>query len=251
MKDQQIKSGITDCWNKESGTYDNSACHGVLTEYEKRMWIRTFSQIIPDTSQQLSVLDVGCGTGAMGLIFAEMGCDVTGIDLSECMIDIGRHKSEKYNLNMKFQVGDAESLPFPDNSVDIVINRHLLWTLPNPSTALSEWYRVLKPNGILIVIDWSPANNSIINTIRKKLSYTLSKLFRNHIHSQYPAQIVRTLPNYSGIPESKAKKYVDDAGFRSVSILNIDHIQKDQRQRFKWYQKLEPYYPHYLITGKK
>ena len=78
---------------------------------------------------------------------------MTGLDLSEKMMDEGRKKTKERALSMTFLHGDAENPPFPDNHFDVVINRHLLWTLPNPETALKSWKRIIKPGGRVIIID--------------------------------------------------------------------------------------------------
>ena len=54
---------------------------------------------------------------------------------------------------MRFEEGDAEQLPFPPASFDLVISRHVLWTLPHPEAAIDEWKRVLRPGGRLVIVD--------------------------------------------------------------------------------------------------
>ena len=56
-------------------------------------------------------------------------------------------------LNVKFQYGDADELPFENNVFDAVINRHVFWTMSDPEKAAAEWARVLKPGGKLVIID--------------------------------------------------------------------------------------------------
>jgi len=98
-------------------------------------------------------LDVGTGTGVLALVLAELGHNITGIDIADEMVEKAKEKFKNNNLSGNFIVGDAENLPFEDNSFDVVINRHVVWSLPQPERAMAEWKRVLRSGGKLIIID--------------------------------------------------------------------------------------------------
>ena len=70
-------------------------------------------------------------------MLAEIGYSVVGVDLSEEMIKNARKKMDARGLKVRLEVGDAEALPFEDASFDGVVNRAVLWTLPNPKKALA------------------------------------------------------------------------------------------------------------------
>lgn len=94
------------------------------------------------------------GTGIITLLLARLGHRCKGLDLSENMLAVARHKAEAAGLdNVTFAVGDAEDTGEAGGSYDVVINRHLVWTLPHPEQAIAEWKRVLKPGGKLIVLE--------------------------------------------------------------------------------------------------
>ena len=101
---------------------------------------------------RLEVLDVGCGTGEIGLLFAELGHHVTGLDLSEKTLAKAREKTSKKMYDSTFKKGDAEDPPFEAGTFDVVVSRHLLWTLPHPDNAVKNWKKMLKKGGVLIVI---------------------------------------------------------------------------------------------------
>lgn len=86
-------------------------------------------------------------------MFAELGHHVTAVDLSARMLDKARKNAFKRSLDINFIQGDAEDLQFPDMQFDVVSSKFLLWTLPDPQKALSEWKRVLKKDGMIIAID--------------------------------------------------------------------------------------------------
>ena len=88
-----------------------------------------------------NVLDVACGTGDMMVRLAEQGCTVTGVDISEEMLEVARLKAK----GARFMVADAEHLPFEDNSFDTVTCAFGVRNFVHLEKGLSEMMRVLKP----------------------------------------------------------------------------------------------------------
>lgn len=104
-----------------------------------------------------TVLDVGCGAGVDSLVAAIMaGPDgrVVGIDLTPEMLERARENLRKTSLeSVSFQEASAEELPFPDASFDVVISNGVFNLVPDKSKALKEVWRVLKPDGRLMMAD--------------------------------------------------------------------------------------------------
>ena len=101
----------------------------------------------------LDALDVGCGTGFLALQLAGLGHRAVGVDGAEAMLTVARAKASQAGLAIDFRLADAAELPFAPASFDLVIERHVLWTLPDPAAALADWARVLRPGGRLILIE--------------------------------------------------------------------------------------------------
>ncbi|MDD5043484.1 MAG: class I SAM-dependent methyltransferase [Patescibacteria group bacterium] len=93
------------------------------------------------------ILDVGAGTGRLALKLARAGAEVTALDISPEMLKILRRK----NKQIKTVGGDAEQLPFPDETFDIITAAFLIVHLKNPERFFDEAYRVLKNDGRLVI----------------------------------------------------------------------------------------------------
>lgn len=99
-----------------------------------------------------NLLEIGCGLGTDLLQFARAGAHVTGVDLTPASIDLARKRFSLYGVPATFQVADAESLPFPDASFDVVYSFGVLHHTPDTQKAINEVFRVLKPGGEMILM---------------------------------------------------------------------------------------------------
>ena len=117
-----------------------------------RQWQEEICCHLP-AGKLLKILDIGCGAGFFSILLAAKGYDVTGIDLTESMIDEAAALAAEEKSNARFQVMDAEKLDFPDESFDVVVSRNVTWNLPHPGQAYAEWLRVLKTGGLLLNYD--------------------------------------------------------------------------------------------------
>ena len=120
------------------------------------------------------ILDVGCGTGNLTLTAKSYGgknSAVYGIDASPEMIDIARKNAQLQGLDVTFDIGLIEKIAFPDMSFDKVISRLVIHHLPDDlkKRGFAEIYRVLKPGGLLLIADFKPPTNPILNHITSAL----------------------------------------------------------------------------------
>ncbi|NOX34195.1 MAG: class I SAM-dependent methyltransferase [Deltaproteobacteria bacterium] len=152
MYEGDLKQKIRQQWGNRARTYDNCPGHGIHSEQEKQTWMQILSNAL-EQKQGLRVLDVGTGTGALALLLAELGHETVGIDLSKRMLKKAGEKAQSGNLFVEFKVGDAEDPPFGHGSFDAIVSRHVLWTLPDPENAGKAWKDLLKPGGIIVIID--------------------------------------------------------------------------------------------------
>ena len=142
------------------------------TEHHKRIQEQFTKQAVPFTqlkghldsleilielskaSTNDAVLDVGCGPGLVACEFARKARHVSGIDLTEKMIEEARRRQEAESLsNMDWRVGSAAELPYDDNSFSVVVTRYTFHHFIDPRVILSEMIRVCKPKGRVLIAD--------------------------------------------------------------------------------------------------
>ncbi len=116
------------------------------------------------------VLDVACGPGVVTAAVAADATEAVGLDATEAMLAKARETAAKAGrTNVRFEVGDAEALPFADAGFDAVVTRLAIHHFARPDRALAEMHRVLKPGGRLVVVDVvssdDPENAALHNAI--------------------------------------------------------------------------------------
>ena len=222
------KNKIKEYWNERSSTFDLSPGHVIGSGEEKEAWESLFQDKFDGKVQK--ILDVGTGTGLLSLILAEMGYDVVGIDLSEEMIRRAKEKAADrgVELKIKFKVGDAEALPFESGVFDAIVNRAVLWTLPEPKKALDEWKRVLKPGGKLCFFLHEPHHEGITQGVRRQLGSVLILFMerRNPGHSLYHRKLGVELPFRGGVKPTIITNLLEDSGFEHVSAEPMHEISR-------------------------
>jgi SAM-dependent methyltransferase len=198
-----VKRQIAAHWGRRAPGFDEGFGHSIGSPGERAAWDRILG-LATAGRERLDALDCGCGTGFLSLELAARGHDVTGIDFAPAMLAEARRKAAEQGLATRFEHADAENLPFDAGSFDLVISRHVLWTLPHPEAALDEWIRMLRPGGRLVVIDgqFDPqALSSGVDSARNSSEY---------------AEIGEGLPFLGGRPRGEI-----EALFRARGLVDI------------------------------
>jgi len=102
------------------------------------------------------VLDVASGAGQTAIPMSRAGAKVTGIDIATNLIEQARARAQAENLDARFEEGDAEMLPYPDGSFDIVLSLIGAMFAPRPELVAAELKRVCRPGGRIIMGNWTP-----------------------------------------------------------------------------------------------
>lgn len=136
-------------WSVVSGFYSQIAHLYDVT----RPLPESIAAQIGDRILQIVEAKPGIGTGRIGLPIIQKGYSYTGIDISKEMMEELRRKFSQMPQNLTLIQGDASSLPFEDNSFDVVLTTHVLHCLADPLVGLSEIRRVLKPKGVYLACE--------------------------------------------------------------------------------------------------
>ncbi|MGW3496229.1 class I SAM-dependent methyltransferase [Streptomyces sp. NPDC001020] len=136
-------------WDIEAATFDDEPDHGLRDPAVREAWAARLEAWLPPRPGDL--LDLGCGTGSLSLLAAERGYRVTGVDLSPAMVELARAKTAGHDT--VFHIGDAATPPVGEQLFDVVLVRHVLWTLPDPGRVLRHWRGLLRPGGRLVLVE--------------------------------------------------------------------------------------------------
>lgn len=245
----RLKDRIRRYWNWRSGSYGDDADK---SETIAAKWETIIGELVSGAGGRRA-LDIGTGRGQVAVYLARAGFVVTGIDLSENMVDCARQNAQRQGLGIEFRTGDAEHLDFDDGAFDVLVSRNLLWTLPRPQQALAEWRRVLKPGGILVVSDglwmnytWKRIHRLAFHLL--KMVLLKKRLVSGRFFCSY-AFVQRSLPFYEGIGRDKAGQLLERAGFKQIGNYDTACFDTHPYAGPKGGQKIAPSF--FIAYGTK
>ncbi|MCD6034919.1 MAG: ubiE [Rickettsiales bacterium] len=223
---QEKTRKVKDVFSRVARKYDimNDLMSGGLHHFWKDTLIRTLA---PAPGSKL--LDVAGGTGDIAFRFikatggAATGTEVTVCDLNSSMLGEGRNRAIDKGLasGLEWVCGNAESLPVPDSTYDYYTIAFGIRNVTRIEEALREAYRVLKPGGRFLCLEFSHVNNPLLSTIYDAYSFQIiprvGQLVAGDRDSyQYLVESIRTFPT-----QANFKKMLDDAGFSQTSYRNL------------------------------
>ena len=143
---ESLKARMKKTW--ESGDF------GHIAQYLEKGALKFFDRLKIQAGSRL--LDIGCGSGQLTIPAAQRWIDVTGIDLAQNLVDQANQRANSIGLTLDIRQGDAEDLPFPDNSFDTSMSLFGAMFAPRPRLVASEMVRVIRPGGRAIMGNWVP-----------------------------------------------------------------------------------------------
>lgn len=162
--DASHKAESFEIFNSIAPTYD--LLNRALSMGIDQRWRNKFNKNLPNKNN-LKVLDLATGTADVALTLAKdlrVG-KVVGIDLSEGMISLGRKKiaKDKNGHKIELQIGDGVEIPFEDESFDVITVAFGIRNFPDHVRSLHNMFRVLKPGGVVMVMEFGMPNNPIVS----------------------------------------------------------------------------------------
>lgn len=212
---EQIKHRVTHYWSHRAEGFETQRLREYESEKHER-WLAEFWKYLPE-GKPLQILDVGTGTGFFACLLAKEGHQTTGIDLTPEMITHAGHMAGVLGLDVRFLTMDAEEPEFPSESFDVLVTRNLTWTLPHIAKAYREWYRILRPGGVLINFD---ADYCAALETDEEI-----ELPENHAHKLVPdymktenEEITMELSPYQGPRPQWDVQLLAEAGFERICV---------------------------------
>ena len=188
----------------------------VLSLGQDRLWRRAVVKAV-DAKPWERILDIAAGTGTSSEPWANEEIEVVPADFSLGMLRVGRRRRP----DMAFTAADAMSLPFADESFDVVTMSFGLRNVADAETALREFLRVTKPGGRLLVCEFSQPVNKVFRTVysnylMRALPTVARRTSSNPDSYVYLAESIRAWP-----PQGELARIVEAAGWQQVGWTNL------------------------------
>jgi len=222
MTADSVSEEIQQFWDEDAAVYDDSPEHHPRRPHERAAWSATLRRLLPDPPAR--VLDAGAGTGFLSLLMAAQGYQVTAMDLSAGMLEKLRAKAARQGLDVEIVRADAASPP--DGPFDAVVERHLLWTLPDPAVALAAWRQAV-PTGRLVLIEGTWGETTGIPAVQAE-ARRLARRFRGaepgH-HGHYTERVVSALPHANGITPAEMVSLVEASPWGRARLERLRDVE--------------------------
>lgn len=215
MKVQELsgserKAAVESMFNSIAWRYD--FLNHFLSFGIDRVWRRKTIRLVGRTHHPEAILDVATGTADLAIAALKLNPrKVTGIDISEKMLEIGREKVRRKGLHEKIELlpGDSEHIDFKDNTFDVVMVAFGVRNFSDPLTGLSEMRRVTRPGGLVVILEFS-----------KPVSFPMKQLYAvyfNRILPFFGKLFSKDKSAYRYLPES-VMRFPDNEAF--IALLS-------------------------------
>lgn len=240
-----IRDEIQEYWSLRAETFDLQPGHEIFSEREKKAWYALFQKHL-GSGENRKVLDLACGTGVISHLLFDLGFNVTGLDWSDAMLAKARAKSKKRKSNISFLTGDAEKTGEEEGSYDVIVMRHLVWTLVDPQTAFAHWFKLLKPGGKLLIIDGDFVRKNAMGKILNALRTGFEKLSgvprgnKSAAMVETHQRILSQVYFKDGAKETEIASMLGREGFSDIETqTNLSAINRAQRVHMGFLEGLE------------
>lgn len=223
VEKSQKAAKVAEVFHSVAAKYD--VMNDLMSFGVHRVWKRyTIERAAARTGQ--TILDIAGGTGDLTAKFSKIvgpGGKVVLADINESMLKVGRNKLVDSGIvgNVEYVQANAECLPFPDNYFDRITIAFGLRNVTEKEKALESMYRILKPGGKLLVLEFSkpvlPALSKVYDVYSFSLLPAMGKIVANDSESyKYLAESIRMHPD-----QETLKQMMSEAGFDEVEYTNL------------------------------
>jgi SAM-dependent methyltransferase len=217
-----ISEEIQQFWDLDAKVYDKLPSHHPRRPHEQAAWRGTLRRLLP--APPARVLDAGAGTGFLSLLLASLGYQVTAMDLSSGMLDVLRAKAAGQGLEVQAVQADAASPP--EGPFDAVVERNLLWTLPDAAAALAAWRRSA-PTGRLVLLEGSWGKLAGLPSLQasaRVLAERIRGAAPGH-HGHYTERVLSALPHGDGITPADVVAMVNASPWGPARLERLRDVE--------------------------
>lgn len=247
-----LRDEIRAYWSERAATFDDHVGHEIASEAERHAW-HDLIRCHLGPGEGRTALDLATGTAVIAHLMDDLGFRVTGLDWSEEMLTRARAKATVRERQITFLLGDAETTMLPDASFDVIVTRHLVWTLVDPPAAFAEWQRVLKPGGRLLVIDGDFVTPSILARLQSAIGRLRRMKSAEDRMQCLHRDILARVPFSTGARAAAVARLLGEAGFAAVTVdRRLGAIHRSQARHLNVAKAIERFLQHrYAITAQK
>jgi SAM-dependent methyltransferase len=239
---------IREFWDKDAATYDRSSAHYPQRPQEQAAWAATLRRLLP--APPATVLDMGAGTGFLSLLLAAQGYQVTAADLSPGML--ARLTAKAAGRGLVVRVAETDALHPPEGRFDAVVERHLVWTLPDPAAALAAWHAAA-PDGRLVLVEgtWDGRRTSALSQFRARARMLAALIRRPEPHhpTQYTEQMNAALPYNGGLTPDEAVRLVEASPWGRARIERLRDVEWAVTEGLGLLDNLLGTHPRWAVTA--
>lgn len=241
---RDVHDRIREYWDRDAATYDRgNSGHALNDAGERAAYRDVLARHLP--SPPARVLDVGAGTGAMSMIAAEVGHEVTALDISPEMLARAQEKAGEAGYRIEVVVATATEPP--PGPFDAVIERHVLWTAPDPVAALRAW-RDVAPGGRLLLFEGMWGGPGRAGEAAARLARRALRVPHEH-HAPYPDDVLEELPLARQASLAPLLRAVGEAGWRRILVERIRGVERARRRASPPLLGLLEAVPRYAIVA--
>ncbi len=243
FSNRNLRDEIRDYWSDRAATFDQDPGHRIAPGAEMAAWEGLFRRHLgPAKGRRL--LDLASGTGEITRLCLRLGFEVTGLDWSVEMLALARAKLP----DVTFLQADAERPMLPEDSMDVIVTRHLVWTLVDPAAAFAAWHRTLAPGGTLLLVDGDFVSRSLLLRLLAPLSSPpVNRNMKRH------REILSRVHFSHGARAEAVAALLAHAGFSEIRIdTKLGRIHRAQASALGWKKSLLRCSEHrYAISARK